>query len=75
MLSESCTSVLVYSHYREAASRGGWKRYVKEEGAPSISEWTLKGQPQAIEKNFSKMLAMVKKLQRQGRMPLKWPSP
>ena len=37
MLSESCTSVLVYSHYREAASRGGWKRYVKEEGAPSIS--------------------------------------
>ena len=49
----------------------GWPK----EGAPFISEWTLKGQPQAIEKNFSKMLAMVKKLQKQGRMPLKWPSP
>lgn len=49
----------------------GWPK----EGAPGISEWTLKGQPQAIEKNFSKMLAMVKKLQKQGRMPLKWPRP
>lgn len=49
----------------------GWPK----EGAPSPSEWTLKGQPQAIEKNFSGMLSMVRKLQKEGRMPLKWPSP
>ena len=50
----------------------GWP---KKEGAPFKSEWTLKGQPQAIEENFPEMLAMVRKLQKQGRMPLKWPSP
>ncbi|MEC7979640.1 MAG: hypothetical protein VX189_11945, partial [Planctomycetota bacterium] len=50
----------------------GWKG----EGfdAPTQMEWRLKGNVAAVRKNFPAMSQMVRKMQKDGKLPRKWPS-
>lgn len=42
--------------------------------APGKDEWRLKGNRDAIRKNYPEMMEMILALQNQGKLPRKWPS-
>ena len=50
----------------------GWKG--KGFDAPTQMEWRLKGNVAAVRKNFPAMSQMVREMQKDGKLPRKWPS-
>lgn len=42
--------------------------------APGQGEWRLKGNRDAIRKNYPDMMEMILTMQNQGKLPRKWPS-
>ena len=42
--------------------------------APGKNEWRLKGNREAIRRNYPEMMNMILAMQNQGKLPQKWPS-